>query len=342
MKKIRITLLEIISVLTGIAILASLAATITLLAPVSSEVEWQEVEIPAGASYTAGINLLKENGIIEYGLPLLFLGRVSGSDRQLKPGFYQLSRSMSPLQIFNSLIEGRIIQYSVTIPEGIALDVIKNKLEDKGLINGEFWHLAYDRDFLASLNIDAPSLEGYIYPDTYSFAKGTGIRVIFRIMVQRMREVLDEQLLARAAELDMTENQILTLASIIEREAIYHSERPMISAVYHNRLKKNMKLQADPTVRYGVKKRGKRIRYRDLRRVTPYNTYVIKGLPPGPIASPGIESIKAALYPADVDYLFFVSKNNGTHYFSKTGEEHIKAVALYQLNGKNKSKEKIN
>jgi UPF0755 protein len=339
MKKIRITILEIISVLASIAILASLVATVSLLAPVSSEVEWKEVEIPVGASYTAGINLLKDNGIIDNSLPFLFLGKVSGSDRQLKPGFYQLSRSMSPLQIFNSLIEGKIIQYSVTIPEGVTLEVIKNKLEDKGLINDEFWHLAYDRDFLASLDIDAPSLEGYIYPDTYSFSKGTAVRVIFRIMVQRMREVLNEQLLARAAELGMTENQLLTLASIIEKEAVYNSERPVISAVYHNRLKKNMKLQADPTVRYGVKKKWKRIRYRDLKRVTPFNTYVIKGLPPGPIASPGIKSIKAALYPADVDYLFFVSKNNGTHYFSRTGEEHIRAVALYQLNGNNKTKE---
>ena len=158
-------------------------------------------------------------------------------------------------------------------------------------------------------------------------------------MVQRMREELDDQLLARAAELGMTENQLLTLASIIEKEAIYNIERPVISAVYHNRLKKNMKLQADPTVRYGVKKKWKRIRYSDLRKETPYNTYVIKGLPPGPIASPGIKSIKAALYPADADYLFFVSKNNGTHYFSRTGEEHVKAVALYQRNGNNKTKE---
>jgi UPF0755 protein len=339
MKKIRVTILEIISVMAGMSIIASLAATITLLAPVSSVVEWKEVEIPVGSSYTAGINRLKESGIIENSLPFLFLGKVSGSDKHLKPGFYQLSGSMSPLQIFNSLIEGRIIQYSVTIPEGVTLEVIKNKLEDKGLINDEFWHLAYDRDFLSSLDIDAPSLEGYIYPDTYSFSKGTEIRVIFRIMVQRMREELDDQLLARAAELGMTENQLLTLASIIEKEAIYNIERPVISAVYHNRLKKNMKLQADPTVRYGVKKKWKRIRYSDLRKETPYNTYVIKGLPPGPIASPGIKSIKAALYPADADYLFFVSKNNGTHYFSRTGEEHVKAVALYQRNGNNKTKE---
>jgi UPF0755 protein len=152
-----------------------------------------------------------------------------------------------------------------------------------------------------------------------------------------MREKFDETLLERAQEIGMTENEVLTLASIVEKEALFNSEMPIISAVYHNRLKKNMKLQADPTVLYGVKKRWKRIRYRDLRRRTPYNTYVIKGLPPGPIASPSIESIKAALYPSDVNYLYFVSMNNGRHHFSTSGEEHVKAVELYQINGYNKA-----
>jgi len=132
----------------------------------------------------------------------------------------------------------------------------------------------------------------------------------------------------------LSQTEVITLASIIEKEAIYDSERPLISAVYHNRLKRNMKLQADPTVLYGIKKRWKRIRYRDLRRVTPYNTYVIKGLPPGPIASPGIKSIMAALFYEDVDYLYFVAMNNGKHHFSRTGKEHMKAVVAFQRNGR--------
>jgi UPF0755 protein len=186
--------------------------------------------------------------------------------------------------------------------------------------------------------VDAPSLEGYLYPDTYKFSKGIKPETIFKRMVQRLKENFDEPLRKRSEELGMSENEVLALASIIEREAIYDIERPKISAVYHNRLKKNMRLQADPTVLYGVKKRWKRIRYRDLKRETPYNTYRFKGLPPGPIASPGIKSIRAALYPSDDDYLYFVAKNNGWHYFSKSNAEHSKAVVQYQLNGVKKTR----
>jgi UPF0755 protein len=149
-------------------------------------------------------------------------------------------------------------------------------------------------------------------------------------MVNRLRENFNDTLRERAHELNMNEREVITLASIIEHEAIYDRERPIISAVYHNRLSKKMRLQADPTVVYGIKRMQDGITRSDLRRKTSYNTYVIKGLPPGPISSPGIKSIRAALYPADVDYIYFVSKNDGTHHFSKTGEEHLKAVMLYQ------------
>jgi UPF0755 protein len=304
-----------------------------LLTPVSFNKTWKEVEIPEGSSYAKGIDILLDNGILNNKFALLLLGKITGSEKLLKPGYYYLSSSMSPLQIFDDLIEGKTIQYSVTIPEGSTLKDIKKRLVDLKLMDDDGWQLAYDEDFLSSLNINAPTIEGYLYPDTYSFSKGTAPEIIFKIMVQRLREIYNEPLRARAKELNMTENDVLTLASIIEKEAVFDSERPLISAVYHNRLKKNMKLQADPTVLYGVKRRWKRIRYKDLKRSTPYNTYVIKGLPPGPIASPGEKSIRAALYPADVTYMFFVSKNDGTHYFSSSGEEHVKAVNFYQVNG---------
>jgi len=336
---------QTISVLAAFAVLAGFLLFIHLIAPVSFEEKWKEVEIPEGSTFTEAVDILKDRGIIKNRLGLLLLGKITRADTQLKPGYYNLSASMSPLEVFEDLIEGRTVQFSITVPEGSTLKDIKRKLEKTGLIDDESWRLVYDKDFLAKLGIDAPSLEGYIYPDTYNFSKGIEPETIFKIMVQRMNEIFDDSMKARAEELGMTVNEVLTLASIIEKEAIFDSERPLISAVYHNRLKRNMKLQADPTVLYGVKKRWKRIRYRDLRRPTPYNTYVIKGLPPGPIASPGIESIKAALYPADVDYLYFVSKNNGRHYFSRTGEEHAEAVSYYQLNGKKKprnDKGKIN
>jgi UPF0755 protein len=338
-------MLQLVSVIVSFAVLAGIGFFIHIATPVSTEENWKEVEIPEGASYKRGINILINNDIVKNKLALFLLGKVTSSDRQLKAGFYYLSASMTPLQIFNNLIKGRTIQYSITIPEGSNLKQIRRAFEDTDLIDEESWQLVYNEDFLCYLGVDAPSLEGYLYPDTYNFPKGTEPMFIFKIMVKRLKKSFNEPLRKRAEELGMTENEVLTIASIIEKEAIHDFERPIISAVYHNRLKRNMRLQADPTVLYGIKKRWKRIRYRDLKRPTPYNTYVIKGLPPGPIASPGERSIKAALYPADVDYLFFVSKNNGTHYFSKTNKEHAKAVIHYQLNGIRKgrySEKKIN
>lgn len=342
MKKFSSSLLQTASIIVSCIMLICFLLFIHIIAPVSFEGQWKEIEIPEGASYTRGVNILKDHGIIRNKLTFYLLGRITNTDTQLKPGYYSLNASMSPFQIFLILIEGRTVQFTVTIPEGSTLKDIKRKFRSSGLFDDKSWQLVYDRDFLDILDIDAPSMEGYIYPDTYSFSKGTDPKIILKRMVRMLRELFDEPLRQRAMELGMTENEVLTLASIIEKEAIVDSERPIISAVYHNRLKKNMRLQADPTVLYGVEKRWKRIRYRDLKRVTPYNTYKIKGLPPGPIASPGIESIKAALYPADVDYLFFVAKNDGTHFFSRTDEEHWEAVVQYQRNGREKNGKRKN
>jgi len=327
---------EIIAILVSLVFFVAVYAGIYLVMPVSGENKWKEVEVPQGASYSRGIDILANEGFIKNKPVFLLMGRLTRTDRNMKAGYYNLNMSMTPLEIFDRLRRGMIVEYTVTIPEGATLDDIRLKLKEIRLIDDNSWQLTKDRGFLASLNISAPSLEGYIFPDSYNFAKGTDPKNIFSIMVQRMREKYNEPLVKRTYELGMTVNEVLTLASIIEKEAVYDSERPLISAVYHNRLKKNMKLQADPTVLYGVRYRWGRIMYSDLLRATPYNTYVISGLPPGPIASPGIKSIQAALYPAKTDYLFFVSMNNGRHYFSHSGKEHVKAVALYQRSGKNK------
>ncbi len=289
-----------------------------------------EVHVPAGSSYKQCLVILKDQGIIKNDSALLLLGKLNNIDTRIRAGYYNLSTAMSPWEIFSRLKNGRIVEHTVRMTEGSDLQKLQPKLTDAGLVDEDSWGLVYDSAFLASLAIGAPSLEGYLYPDTYRFAKGADPEDIFRIMVNRMRQKFDQPLRERAEELGMSENEVLALASIIEREAGVDSERTQISAVYHNRLTKGMKLQADPTVHYGTERFGLRIRSKDLSKKTEYNTYAIKGLPPGPIASPGIKSIKAALYPADVDHLFFVSKNDGTHYFSNTGKEHLKAVDLYQ------------
>jgi len=340
MKKLSLSLIETISICIGITVLLCLFMFNYMVTPVSYEEKWRNVEIPEGSTFTESINILKEKGLINSSLGMQLMGRITRSDRDIKAGYYNLSESMTPLQIFDNLIKGRTIQFTITIPEGYELRKIRKQFLKTDLMDDESWQLVYDKEFLRSLEVDAPSLEGYLYPDTYNFSKGTKPETIFKRMVQRLKENFDEPLRKRSEELGMSENEVLALASIIEREAIYDIERPKISAVYHNRLKKNMRLQADPTVLYGVKKRWKRIRYRDLKRETPYNTYRFKGLPPGPIASPGIKSIRAALYPSDDDYLYFVAKNNGWHYFSKSNAEHSKAVVQYQLNGVKKIRKK--
>ena len=328
----RTSLSELLSIILIGGLLAGSMLMINLVMPVSFNKEWREVQIPEGASYTDGLMILEKSGVIDGKIALLILSKITGSDRQMKPGYYNLSPSMSPLEIFDTLIEGRSIEFTVTIPEGSTLSDIKKKFIELNLIDEGGWRLVYDRDFIAGLGINAPSLEGYLYPDTYRFSKGAAPETVLKSMIERLENVFDESMQKRAAELGMTKNEVLTIASIVEKEALFDVERPIISAVNYNRLKKKMKLQADPTVLYGIESDGKEITHNDLRRNTPYNTYVISGLPPGPIASPGIKSIMAALYPDNVAYLFFVSKNDGTHQFSRTNREHEKAVAIYRLN----------
>lgn len=321
---------EVIFVLLNLTILAAIIAYVNISTPVSSYDNWQQIEIPEGSSYIQGLTILQKEGIIKNKGILLLLGRLTAIDRRLRAGYYNFNTSMSPLDIFKKLRDGEIIEHTITIPEGSDLNDIRAAFADTGLFNDESWQLVYDKEFINSIGIKAPSLEGYLFPDTYNFTKGANPKDILKIMHDRLKEKYDNSLRMRAAEIGMNENEVLTLASIIEREARIDSERAVISAVYHNRLKIDMKLQADPTVNYGTERAGDMTKIVDLKNVTPYNTYVIKGLPPGPIASPGIKSIKAALFPADVAYLFFVSKNDGTHHFSKTGEEHVEAVALYR------------
>lgn len=286
-----------------------------------------EVEIPESASYRQAINILLENNLIRDKNLFLLMGKIYGIDRKTRAGYYVFWGNMSPWQVFKKLASGKIIENEIMIVEGDSIFEIGPKLEANNIMPVETFNaFATDQSFLASLKIDAPSIEGYLFPQTYQFPKGASPESVLRLMVNKLREEFNEELRKRAEELGMSENEVLTLASIIEKEAVVDSERPLISAVFHNRLKKGMRLQADPTAIYGVRSSRYGVTRNDLRNRTDYNTYIIRGLPPGPIASPGIKSIKAALYPADVLYLFFVSRRDGTHYFSRTYSEHNAAI----------------
>jgi len=290
-----------------------------------------EIEIPKGATFRQAVEIFSKERLIRDKIPFLFIGRISGLDRKIRAGYYSIYGSMSPLDILKMLKKGQIIEYEITVLEGDSLREVAEKLSEKRIINiKDFMQLSSDEDFLALYNIDAPTLEGYLFPDTYKIPKGMDPEDAIGMMINKMREKYSGELTARTSKLGLSEREVLTLASIIEKEAVTDKERYLISAVYHNRLRKKIPLQADPTAIYGIKSFKEKITAEDLKRKTPYNTYVIKGLPPGPIASPCIKSINAALYPADVAYIYFVSNNDGTHQFSVTAEEHLSAVKLYR------------
>ena len=289
------------------------------------------VEVPEGASFKETARLLAQKGLIMSPFWFRLLGKVQDAERKIKPGEYDLHTAMRPAEILSQLVSGRVIQYSVTIQEGLTARQISKALGETGIVKeADVARLVEDAAFIKALGIDAPTLEGYLYPDTYYFPKRARTEDVVRAMVSRFRQAFTPELRAQSAALRLTEIQVLTLASIIEKETGQDAERPLISAVFHNRLRKGMLLQSDPTVIYGIPDFNGNLTRADLARPTRFNTYTNTGLPPGPIASPGVRSIQAALNPAPVNYLFFVSKNDGTHQFSATLGEHTRAVEQYQ------------
>jgi UPF0755 protein len=264
--------------------------------------------------------------------------QVLGYSRKIKAGEYKLGSHMAPKRILEKLIKGEVVTYPVTVPEGFTAEQISEILHEMGLMDKEkFLSLVNDPSLLEHYGISAPSLEGYLYPETYHFARGISPRSTIDAMVGRFWQVVSP-LKERMDKMGMNLQQVITLASIVEKETGLAEERSTIASVFLNRLKKGMRLESDPTVIYGIKDFDGNLTRKDLTRPTPYNTYIIRGLPPGPIANPGLEAIKAVLYPAKTDYLYFVSRNDGSHHFSKTLTEHNKAVRLYQKRGKRRGK----
>jgi len=310
---------------------------VELLVPLPFGNKPMEFEIKRGATFRQVVDALAQEDLVRDKWIIFLLGRITGIDRKIKAGYYSLWGTMSPLEIFNAIRLGKIIEYEITVVPGDSLREVGEKFSTLSIIDGEdFMRLCTNREFLDSLDVDAPSLEGYLFPETYRFPKGLEIKEALSIMVNRLREKFDDDMTLRTMELGLTERDVLTMASIVEKEAITDKERPVIAGVYYNRLKKHMLLQADPTAIYGVKSSREKITKQDLLKKTPYNTYIVKGLPPGPIASPGLKSIMAALNPADVPYLYFVSNNDGTHNFSVTLSNHVEAVKTYRSKKKGK------
>ena len=293
------------------------------------------VSIPRGSSLSQVGTALQEKGVISSRLVFKLVALIRGGQCKIKAGDYALKTGSDAGEVLDLLISGKTLMISVTIPEGYNMFQTADLFQKKGLLRKEdFLRKAQDSSFVRDLGLEGKTLEGYLFPDTYSFRYSDrgDVKSIVTKMVKRFKEVYDRHIRATAEKYGWTESQVVTLASLIEKEA-RASEHGLVSAVFHNRLRKNMKLQSDPTVIYGIKPMGSKITREDLDRKHPYNTYKYTGLPPGPIANPGKASLMASIHPADKPYLYFVAKNDGTHHFSTTLREHINAVNKYQRGG---------
>lgn len=290
------------------------------------------ISVASGDNFTKITDNLYNHRLILYPIKFKIAARLKGFDRKFIAGEYEFSGSMAPIRILESLENGKVFLHRLTIPEGFTICQIAEKLDQSGISSREdFISLASDPEFAAQIGIPAQTVEGYLFPDTYFFSKGSSPDQIITSMVNHFRKKFGPAWEERSKQLGLSVHEIVTLASIIEKETGQEIERPVISSVFHNRLKKNIRLESDPTVIYGIKNFNGDITRRDLKEKTPYNTYVIPGLPPGPIASPGIKSIRAALFPDNTSYLFFVSKKDGTHQFSNNLKDHQKAIRQFQL-----------
>jgi UPF0755 protein len=290
------------------------------------------VDIPAHEGLLGIAERLADAGVVRSRAAFIALSAARGSVRRLKAGEYEVPRDASTIDVVGLLESGRVRQHIILHPEGATVAELARVLESTRLAPADdVIRAASDPAVLKTLGIEGPSLEGYLFPDTYQFVRGMSVEEILGRMVQRTRSRLTPDRLARAKARGLDAHGLLTLASIIEREAVDPDEQRLISAVFWNRLNVDMPLQADPTVQYAVAKERRTLTRADLATDNPYNTYVRRGLPPGPIASPGLPAIDAALDPAPVKYLYFVARDDRRHTFSTTMGEHNAAVTRYRM-----------
>ena len=328
--------LIIISIVICIGVLACIgvAADLWFYAnkPISANPEKIVVHLKPGQSFAKTTEILEEKGLINSPFRFNLISRFKGYDKKAQAGEYLLSETMTPLHILEKMARGEVKLYKLTIPEGLNIYQIAELASEGGFAEKTaFIKAATDSAYARENGVEADTLEGYLFPDTYFFPRGTTVKKIIGTMVDRFKTVFSPQWEEQAERIGFTPHQVVILASIIEKETGDPSERPVISSVFHNRLKKKMRLESDPTVIYGIKNFDGNLTRKHLKTRTPYNTYKIRGLPVGPIANPGLKSLEAALYPAQTPYIYFVSKKDSTHHFSTNLKDHNRAVRKYQL-----------
>lgn len=285
------------------------------------------VDIPTGSSFIKATEILDHAGLVN-NKPLFYsLAVLKKANRVIRAGEYEFTTSLSPSELVNKLIRGDVKKYSVIIYEDDSLKDVVARLKESKLIDEKiFLELAEDKEFLSSLGIRGPSIEGYLFPDTYFLNRSMTTKQIMKMMVNCFWMKISPEMIHQAAKKGLTLHQFVTFASLIGKESGYSAEKPMIAAVFYNRLKRGMPLQSDPTAVYDLQNFNGKVLRRHYRRESPYNTYVIRGLPPGPIANPGLDSFRAVLNPAAVNYLYFVAQGDGTHFFSSSFNAHVGAI----------------
>jgi UPF0755 protein len=298
-------------------------------------------EVPVGASLHRVAQELQGKGLILSAVQFRVLAKLTGQGARVKHGEYALNKGMSPQEILGILVSGKSIQYPVTFPEGSNIFEMAALLEAKGFYKSkDFLKAVHDKKLIQELlGIEVSSLEGYLFPETYNLTKFTPLRELLANMVRNFKTTYAALETAGAKPADdvppLSRHELVTLASIVEKETGAPDERPRIAAVFYNRLRKHMRLQSDPTILYGIwvetGSYKQNITKDDIKRPTKYNTYTVARLPFGPICNPGREALAAAMRPARTDDLYFVSRNDGTHIFTSTYEAHIKAVRSFQL-----------
>lgn len=306
-----------------------------LYMPYDREARQVRFLVPKGASFQEISRDLARDGLLRFPELFSLLARLMQRDQDVRAGEYLFDSSWNPRALLDALRQGRVVLRKVTIPEGSTVLQIARLLERARLADPrEVLQAQTDPAFLQELGVEAGSLEGFLFPDTYYFAEGLPAREILRHMVARFREVVDPEIRGRQETLGLSLLEVVTLASIVEKETGNDEEKPLVASVLHNRLARGMPLQCDPTVIYGIEGFDGNLTREHLTTPTPYNTYTQAGLPLGPIANPGAVALLAAVAPADTSYLYFVSKNDGTHQFSSTLREHNLAVRRYQMRGR--------
>jgi len=290
--------------------------------------------VEKGKSVSSIAGELERRNIIREKWPLLLAYRLFFRSRTIKAGEYTFELPLSAKDVLEKITKGKITLYPLTVPEGLTRRETAELFAPILYIKpSDFLAASENTDLISEVDSTAPNLEGYLFPETYHFPKDTPIKKILEAMVFQFRSVFHKEWRDRADDLGMTVRDVVILASLIEKETSKLEEMELVSAVFHNRLRIGMKLDCDPTIIYALKEEGSfkgSLRKKDLKLDSPYNTYLHRGLPPGPIANPGRDSLQAALFPADNDFLYFVSKNDGSHYFSSSFREHQNAVNRYQ------------